>query len=74
MKKTLIAAALGISLAFSGSAFGQGYSYARYQATYYSNSQQTEVVGYVTVRCDGSAYSNGYLTPFYEEQWFDCPA
>jgi hypothetical protein len=67
--KTIVAAAAAISLA--GTAAAQT-GWARYRAIYYSDVQMTEEVGYVIVTCDDQSYGNGYLTPYYTEEWWDC--
>ena len=68
--KALVGAAMALSIGASAAAQS---SETRYRATYYSNAQYNEVVGYVIVLCDNSSYGNGYPTQFYEEEWFDCP-
>ena len=40
--------------------------------TYYSDSTKTEVVGYTIIYCDGTATGNGYPTPYYDQESWDC--
>ncbi|HEX2764633.1 MAG TPA: hypothetical protein VHM92_12430 [Allosphingosinicella sp.] len=38
----------------------------------YYDRPHGEVVGYVLVWCDNSVTGNGYLTPYYDEEHYDC--
>lgn len=60
-----------VAVAIGGTAIAQTGG-MRYRATYYSNAQHTEVVGYVITWCDNTVTGNGELTQYYEDEWFDC--
>jgi hypothetical protein len=59
------------AVAMSTQAAGQ-VSWSKYRAVYDSDASMTEEVGYVIITCDDRAYGNGYLTPFYTEEHWDC--
>lgn len=72
MKLIRIAAVAIAALSFSISSTASAQTGLHYRATYYSDSQKTEVVGYTLIWCDWTATGNGYLTPYYDEEWYDC--
>ena len=67
--KLLIAAAAAVALSTQATA---QVTWSKYRAVYYSDANMTEEVGYVIITCDDRAYGNGYLTPFYTEEHWDC--
>jgi hypothetical protein len=69
MRKFGLAFTLAVMVA-SSPAFAQTGLQNRY--TYYDRPEGN-IVGYVLTYCDNSVQSNGYLTPYYDEEHFDCP-
>jgi hypothetical protein len=60
----LVAGLSAPALAFDG---------LRMRYVYYATVDRDEVVGYALIWCDGSATGNGYPTPYYDEEHYDCP-
>jgi hypothetical protein len=67
-KAAFLVAALILS--FSSPAFA--FDGLRDRYVYYDRPEG-EIVGYVLVWCDNSVTGNGYPTPYYDEEHFDCP-
>lgn len=67
-KAAFLVATLILSLSSPASAFDG----LRDRYIYYDRPEG-EVVGYVLVWCDYSVTGNGYPTPYYDEEHFDCP-
>lgn len=61
------------ALTISGGALAQGWSQVQLRHVYYSDTTRTEVVGYLVIYCDGTVQGNGYPTPHYDEENYDCP-
>ena len=67
-------AALAVATLFLGlSSPASAFTTLEHRWTYYSSVDKTEVVGYTLIWCDGSATGNGYPTPYYDEEHYECP-
>lgn len=67
MKKIALAfAALALAAAPASASSGVQHYYIFY------DKAEGDIVGYLTIYCDGTTNQNGPLTAFYYEEHYDC--
>jgi hypothetical protein len=67
-KAALVVLTLFMGLSSPASAFDG----LRLRHVYYATVDKEEVVGYTLFWCDNTVTGNGYITPYYDEEHYDC--